>query len=147
MKDACHKYDERMLRNQMEGKTKCEKILSEGYGRKTYFAGLIPGQVRDYFSTRVKMLPLGGNYSRDKRFVRTGWLCLCGEREEQEHIVKHCKKYDDIREKYNDLENDDNLVPFFKEVLERRDSVRNEEEKEEKEERRRKMAMRDQDIL
>ena len=36
-------------------------------------------------------------------------------------------KYNNIREKYSDLENDDNLVPFFKEVLDRRDKVREEE--------------------
>ena len=78
------------------------------------------------------MLPLGGNYSRDNRFRRTGWLCLCGEREEQEHIVRHCKKYDDIREKFGDLERDDELVEFSREVLKRRDKVREDEEKEEK---------------
>ena len=54
-------------------------------------------------------------------------------------------KYDDIREKYSDLENDDNLVPFFKEVLDRRDKVRDEEEKQEKEERKKRMMMSDQD--
>ena len=36
------------------------------------------------------------------------------------------------------MENDDNLVPFLKEVLERRDIVREEEEKEEKEEKKRR---------
>ena len=75
---ACHKYDEKYLRNQMRDKIKCEKILSKGYGRKEYFSKLLPGQVRDYFSTRVKMLPLAGNYSRNKRFIRSNWLCLCG---------------------------------------------------------------------
>ena len=130
--EACHKYDEIMLRDKMKDKIKCQKILSEGYGRKQYFSGLLPGQVREYFSTRVQMLPLGGNYSRDNRFRRTGWLCLCGEREEQEHIVRHCKKYDDIREKFGDLERDDELVEFFREVLKRRDKVREDEEKEEK---------------
>ena len=145
MTDACYKYDEKMLRNKMRDKIKFEKILSEGYGRKEYFSRLLPGQVRDYFSTRVNMLALAGNYSRDKRFKRTGWLCLCGEREEQEHILRQCVKYDDIRKKYSDLENDDNLVLFFTEVLDRRDKVREEEEKQEKEERKRRMMMSDQD--
>jgi hypothetical protein len=130
--DACYKYDKKMLRDKMRDKIKCEKILSEGYGSKQYFSRLLPGQVRDYFSTLVKMLPLAGNYSRDKRFRRTGWLCLCGEREEHEHSILHCKNYDDIQGSYSDLENDDNLALFFKEVLERRDKVREDEEKEEK---------------
>ena len=127
--EACYKYDERMLRERMKDKKKCEKILSEGYGRKAYFDRLLPGQVRDHFSTHVKMLPIAGNFSRDRRFLRTGWLCLCGEREEQEHIMRHCKIYDDIRDKYGNMDNDDELVQFFRELLERRDNVRDEEEK------------------
>jgi hypothetical protein len=78
------------------------------------------------------MIAIAGNYSRDNQFRRTGWLCLCGEREEQEHILKHCQKYEDIRQKYEDFEDDDSLVRFFREVLERRDKVREEEQKEEK---------------
>ena len=37
--------------------------------------------------------------------------------------------YDDIREKYQDLDRDENLVPFFREVLERRDKVYEKENK------------------
>ena len=55
------------------------------------------------------------------------------------------QQYNDIREKYSDLENDDNLVAFFKEVLDKRDKVREEEEKQEKEEKKRRMVMSDQD--
>ena len=57
---------------------------------------------------------------------------VCGEREDQEHILKHCKKYEDIREKYGDIEDDNSLVSFFREVLERREKVREEEQKEKK---------------
>ena len=107
MTDACHKYDEKMLREKMKDKPNCQKILSEGYGRNHYFARLLPGQVREYFSTWVKMLPLAGNVSHDQRFRRTNWLSLCGEQEQQELIVRHCKNYDDIPERYSNLENDD----------------------------------------
>ena len=125
--EACHDYDAKMLKEQMKEKTKCSKILSEGYGRKLYSSSSTPSEVREYFSTRVNMLPIAGNFSKDNRFKRTGWLCLCGEREEQEHIMKQCKKYEDIRKKYGD-----SLVRFFREVLERRDRVREEEREEEK---------------
>ena len=46
--------------------------------------------------------------------------------------MKHCKKYEDIRKTYSDIENDDSLVSFFREVRERRDKVREEEQEEEK---------------
>ena len=130
--EACHSYDADMLKEDMKDKVKCAKILSDGYGRKEYVAKSLPGEVREFFSTRVSMLPLAGNFSRDNRFRRTGWLCLCGEREEQEHVRLHCNKYKDIREKYDDLTSDDNLVNFYREVLLRRDKVREQEEKEEK---------------
>ena len=59
-------------------------------------------------------------------------MCLCGEREEQEHVRLHCDNYKDIREKYDDLTSDENLVEFYRDVLARRDKVREEEKKEEK---------------
>ena len=45
--------------------------------------------------------------------------------------------YEDIRNKYGDLDVDDKLVSFFDEVLKRRDSLE-EQEREEKRKRRRK---------
>ena len=83
------------------------------------------------------MLPLAGNYSRDNRFRSTGWLCRCGAREQQEHIISHCEIYQDIREKYDDMTEDENLVSFFQEVLKRRDAL-DEKERQEKRSRRRK---------
>ena len=66
------------------------------------------------------MLPIAGNFSNDSRFRRINWLCRCGSREQQEHIRSHCVLYKDIRQKYEDLDNDVNLVGFFKEVLKER---------------------------
>ena len=103
-----------MLMDQMQEKTKCSKILTEGYGRKEYSVRLTPHEVREYFATRVNMIAIACNFSKDNRFRRTGWLCLCGEKEEQEHILKHCQKYEDIRMKYNEFEDDDCLVSFFR---------------------------------
>ena len=128
---ACHRLNESRLRKSMEGKLKCEKILSENYGRKEYFSLTTPSKVRQFFSTRVSMLPLAGNFSHDRRFRRTNWLCRCGSREQQEHIRSHCVIYSNIRDKYEDLDNDDNLVKFFEEVLQERDRLE-EKEREEK---------------
>ena len=130
--EACYRFDAKMLAVEMKDKRKCSKILEEGYGRKQYSSKLIPSEVREYFATKVQMIALAGNFSRDNRFRRTDWLCLCGEREDQEHILKHCDKYKDIREKYGDIQDDDSLVAFFREVLQKRDKVREEEQKEEK---------------
>ena len=134
---ACHRMNEARLRKQMEGKQKCVKILADEYGQKEYFNLKTPSQVRMYFSTRVSMLPIAGNFSKDNRFRRTDWLCRCGAREQEEHIRSHCEIYRDIREKYDCLDDDEKLVAFFGEVLKRRDDLE-EKEKEEKRSRRRK---------
>jgi hypothetical protein len=131
---TCHQLNELRLREEMTGKTKCEKILADGYGRKEYFEKTLPGQVREYFATRTSMLAIAGNFSRDRRFKRTDWLCRCGQREEQEHLRRHCPMYDDIRAKYGELESDESLVPFFKDVLEKRDKLLEKEKKEREQE-------------
>ena len=44
------------------------------------------------------MTEFAENFSKDKRFQRTNWLCRCGnERESEDHITKECLIYDDIR--------------------------------------------------
>ena len=77
------------------------------------------------FRTRTSMQKFAGNFSRDRRFEKTGWLCRCGlEREEVAHLTSGtCPTYMDIHEKYEDLSTDENLVRFFGEVLARRDAL------------------------
>ena len=89
-------------------------------------------KVRNFFYTRIKMQPFGGNYSKDKRFSRTEWMCRCAEeREEESHLMTgNCPVYGDLREKYGDLESDENLVSFFSEILARRDSLEEAEREE-----------------
>ena len=125
---ACHSLNEKQLRAKMSKDgimmKKCELISQDEYGRKAYFEKTVPHLVRSYFSTRVGMLPLAGNYSHDRRFQKTGWWCRCGEaREEEEHVRESCPLYKDIREQYQDLSNDDDLVAFFQQMLDRRDSM------------------------
>ena len=131
--EACHCLNEKRLCEDMAGKRKCDKILAEGYGRKEYFSIAKPEQVRQYYATRTNMLAIAGNFSKDRRFKRTNWLCRCGQREEQEHLLRHCLVYDDIRARYHNLDNDDNLVPFFQEVLKKRDRIIEEEKKDNEE--------------
>ena len=75
------------------------------------------------------MYPFAGNYSRDRRFARTEWLCHCGNaREEESHLISgNCEVYGDIRDKFENLDDDQNLVKFFNEVLARRDVLVDEE--------------------
>ena len=77
------------------------------------------------------MQPFAGNYSKDNRFSRTEWLCRCREaREEESHLMNgNCPVYREIRQKYDNLDDDETLAQYFKEILEMRDKL----EKEDKE--------------
>ena len=89
--------------------------------------------VRNCFKSRVGMMPFAGNFSRDKKYAKTIWLCRCGtEKEEETHLKDgNCPIYADIRADYGDLEDLEGLVSFFTRVLERRDLVDLGEEQEE----------------
>ena len=75
------------------------------------------------------MNPFAGNFSNDYRFSRTNWLCRCLEsKEDENHLISgNCEVYKDIRTKYENLENLEDLLNFFNEVLERRDKLDDEE--------------------
>ena len=116
--------DEEYLRREAEGKRKCEKIMEGKFGKTNYISNNKIVEVRNIFKTRVGMINLAGNFSNDKRFMRTNWMCRCeNDRESEEHVTKECRIYEDIRLDYEDLRDDAQLASFFAKVLERRDLV------------------------
>jgi hypothetical protein len=127
--EKCRRLDEKRLRKLAEGKEKCDRIMSDVYGKKTYMTAKTISEVRKHFYTRVRMQPFGGNYSKDNRFRRTEWLCRCKqEKEEESHLLTgDCPVYGDIRESYPDLVTDEDLVNLFTEVLSRRERLEEEE--------------------
>ena len=120
---ACHAKNEDNLRKLARGK--CERINHEEYGKKAYFQKKNILNVRQEYRTRFRLQPFGGNYSNDKRFSRSGWLCKCKmAREEEGHLTSgQCPVYGDLTHKYSDLTNIDSLIGFFNEVLDRRDQL------------------------
>ena len=114
-------YHEKMLREQAQEKTKCSHIMKDGYGKKDYMNTDVIEKVRQIFRSRVGLLPFAGNYSNDKKYLKTNWLCRCGEKETESHITTGaCPIYEDIWESKGDVKNDDDLLKFFSAVLERR---------------------------
>ena len=71
------------------------------------------------------MQPFAANYSRDRKYAKTGCLCKCLQKKEsEEHLMNEtCKIYGDIRAKYGSLTEDQELVDFFKEILIRREEM------------------------
>ena len=82
------------------------------------------------------MMAFAGNFSKDKRFARSEWLCKCGDsKEEESHLMSgNCRVYGEIRRNYSDLSDDKQLVDFFNEVLSRRDELEEKEKNEIREE-------------
>ena len=73
--DALKKKDEEYLRKEAESKRKCEKIMMENYGKKEYIGKRKVGEVRNIFKARVGMTEFADNFGKDKRFLRTKWMC------------------------------------------------------------------------
>ena len=93
--------------------------------KKEYISTKTMQDVREQYRARFGLQRFAGNYSKDKSFSRSNWLCKCLEsREDESHILSgQCKVYGDIPLKYPDLSDDENLVCVFREVLERRDQL------------------------
>ena len=125
----CKEKDELYLRKLAEGKSKCDKILSEGYGKKSYISLQLLSKVRQVFYTRVRMQPFAGNFPGDRRFTKSNLLCLCKqEKEDETHLLSgNCRIYGDLRKKYSNLESDLDLVAFYSAVLARRERLEEEE--------------------
>ena len=120
---ACHKKNEEKLR--ALGRGKCERIQIEDYGKKSYLQKKNIFHVRHQYRSRFKMQPFAGNYSQDQRLKKSDWLCLCLQsREDEAHLTSgQCTVFGDLALKYTDLTDDENLVEFFREVLDRRDQL------------------------
>ena len=107
------------------GKGQCERFSGEEYGRKDDISKTNIYDVRNQYRSRFGFLAFAGNYQNDRRFAESNWLCRCEKaREGESHLRSgHCKVYDDIVERFGDLNVDENLIQFFAAVLERRDKL------------------------
>ena len=121
--EASHTKNEDQLRCQAKGK--CERIKEETYCREDYIGLRNISDAKLHYRTRFSMQPFAGNYSHDRKFAGSSWLCLCSEsREEESHLLSgQCKVYGDLTLKYSDLTDVNNLVQFFSDVLSRRDAL------------------------
>ena len=119
---ACHTLNEKWLREKATG-IKCARIANEGYGRKKYLQEKNINEARDHYRARFGLSAFAGNYSHDQQYAKTNWLCKCQQSPESEsHLMSgRCQVYGDLSNNYGDLREDDNLVEFFKAVLDRRD--------------------------
>ena len=122
--DACHERNRQMLLSAAT-EVKCARMKTEEYGKKDYIEKKTIGDARNWFKSRFGLQAFAGNYSHDRRFAKTDWLCRCKASVEDEgHIVSGlCPVYGGLRTQFGDLGEDQNLVAFFTAVLDRRDEL------------------------
>ena len=127
---ACHKENEKIIRNEASEK-KCMRIRREDYGKKDYIANQTISDTRKWFRSRYFLQPFAGNFTHNRKYAKSDWLCRCQEAiEEEVHISSgKCKVYGDLSSKFGDFQEDENLVEFFNAVLDRRDRLENEDRK------------------
>ena len=125
---ACNRLNEERLRLRAS-EVKCGRIMREEYGKKGYVGQTNIEDSRKWFRTRFGLQDFAGNYSHNRKFAKTDWLCRCGtDKEEEGHIVRgQCSVYKDLREQFGDLSDDGNLVEYFQAVLDRREDLENED--------------------
>ena len=79
-----------------------------------------------WFRTRFGLQDFAGNYSHNRKFAKSDWLCRCKtSKKEEGHILsRNCSVYSDLRSQFGDLGEDQNLV---RAVLDRRDTLKEED--------------------
>ena len=126
----CRELDRLRMMEQGEEKEKCERIFREPYGKKAYIKENTLGKMRQIFLTKTKMHPFAGNFAKDKRFLKSLWMCFCGwEKEEETHLLSgKCPVYGDLVSLLGDKADSLHLTTFFTAVLERRKRLEEEGE-------------------
>ena len=69
---ACRAEDEKLLRGQAEGKSKCDRMMKDNYDKKQYLSDKNIHHVRLQYRTRAGLQPFAGNYSHHLPGLDTG---------------------------------------------------------------------------
>ena len=117
LEKACRSKDEKDLKQKMGKKT--EKLKDEDCQRKNYMELKSLADVRSIFRVRTNMVE-GFRGSFQNMHKNTSLNCVgCGlEVDYQAHSME-CPSYDDLREGL-DMDKDQDLVSFFRKVMDRR---------------------------
>ena len=99
------------------------EILNEKFELKEYMRNLKYEDALAMFRIRSKVVrTVKTHFKSDKVFSEQLWTCDgCLRLDTSEHLVHHCPKYDDLREGL-DFDKDEDLVNFFRKVIDRREN-------------------------
>ena len=101
------------------------EMKTEKYERKEYLKSMTLENSRVMFGLRSKMTrTIKTHYSHEKAFNNELWNCMgCNSKIDSIFHVKNCLFYHNFRQKYPNLEaDDDQLVEYFKEIIKMREN-------------------------
>ena len=116
---ALKEYNKRTLLDKIKKykKLEFEKLSKEDHEMKKYLASLNIADARLKFALRTCMTKtIQANYKGDPEFRANNWKCQeCQVLDTQDHVVR-CPVYLNLRTG-KDLENDKDLVEYFRKVI------------------------------
>ena len=116
---ACRKKDEEDMKEGMVGMTKMEGLTNQDCRLKEYMKGKSLHVVRDTFRARTQLVEgIKGNYKNLHKGKDMRCQGCMLEVDTQSHVLQ-CMEYEDLRGDM-DLEKDEDMVKYFREVLKRR---------------------------
>ena len=104
--------------SQMMTKSKCEEVVKESFGLKSYIEDLNTTEARIKFRAKTRMLEAKFNFRNNAKYAKQNWICESCERdciESQSHIM-WCEAYSHLRDGI-DLKNDKDLVRYLSNVM------------------------------
>ena len=124
-KEIDDKNSSDLLKNMKQNYKKIDYkvMMEEKFEVKPYMKNLYLSEARDKFRLRSFMTrTVKTNFSSDKKYMAELWSCWhCPDIDSQAHI-RVCPQYQKLRDN-KDLDNDHDLVNYFREVIKMRDDM------------------------
>ena len=124
-KEIDDKNSRDLLKNMKQNYKKIDYkvMMEEKFEVKPYMKNLHLSEARDKFRLRSFMTrTVKTNFSSDKKYMAELWSCWhCPDIDSQAHI-RVCPEYQKLRDN-KDLDNDHDLVNYFREVIKMRDDM------------------------
>lgn len=115
--------EDKFQREIKENFSKLDTMRGEMFGIKDYLKDKCVEDARCMFRIRTRMVDLKMNFKNLPQYRRDSWMCKClATVESQRHVLLYCPEYAKLREG-RDMDNDKDLVNYFRDVLAKRDAA------------------------
>ena len=123
IEQACYDKDERELKEKLG--SKCSNMSEDAFKVHDYMKVNALSDIRELFRIKTRMNKLRANFPSDPKCrAEGGMVCLgCGANMESNSHVTECAAYAADLLVGRDLDDDGDLVKFFRDVMARREEI------------------------